>query len=103
MILLKNKIELIEIVPHSESRCGKRQAFGKLIPVKMFQALGVFGLCQIHSFVDYIRSKMSKEYFDVLFKALVTAVLSTAALISIILTITGKRRKQGQRTEIDEV
>lgn len=53
-------------------------------------ALGVFGLCQIHSFVDYIRSKMSKEYFDVLFKALVTTVLSVAAFIGIVLTITGK-------------
>ncbi|XP_037028740.1 dolichyl-diphosphooligosaccharide--protein glycosyltransferase subunit STT3A [Bradysia coprophila] len=53
-------------------------------------ALGVFGLCQIHSFVDYIRSKMSKEYFDVLFKALVTAVLSVAAFVGIVLTITGK-------------
>ncbi|KAG4080149.1 hypothetical protein HA402_008220 [Bradysia odoriphaga] len=53
-------------------------------------ALGVFGLCQIHSFVDYIRSKMSKEYFDVLFKALVTTVLSAAAFVGIVLTITGK-------------
>lgn len=54
------------------------------------QALGVFGLCQIHSLVDYIRSKMSKEYFEILFKALVTAVLGAAALVAIVLTITGK-------------
>ncbi|KAJ6638390.1 Dolichyl-diphosphooligosaccharide--protein glycosyltransferase subunit STT3A [Pseudolycoriella hygida] len=53
-------------------------------------ALGVFGLCQIHSFVDYIRSKMSKEYFEILFRALVTTVLSIATLVGIILTITGK-------------
>lgn len=50
----------------------------------------MFGLCQVHSFVDYIRSKMSKEYFEILFKALVTAVLSAAALVAIVLTITGK-------------
>lgn len=54
------------------------------------QALGVFGLCQVHSLVDYIRSKMSKEYFEILFKALVTAVLGAAALVAIVLTITGK-------------
>lgn len=33
---------------------------------------------------------MSKEYFEILFKALVTAVLSAAALVAIVLTITGK-------------
>jgi len=32
-------------------------------------ALGVFGLCQIHAFVDYVRSKLSKEQFDILFRA----------------------------------
>lgn len=32
---------------------------------------------------------MSKEYFDILFKALVTTVLSTAAFVGIVLTITG--------------
>lgn len=53
-------------------------------------ALGVFGLCQIHSVVDYVRSKMSKEHFDVLFKALVTTVATISVLIGIILSITGK-------------
>lgn len=67
-----------------------RHCPSQLNETKLFQALGVFGLCQIHSFVDYIRSKMSKEYFDVLFKALVTTVLSVAAFIGIVLTITGK-------------
>ncbi len=37
----------------------------------MFQALGVFGLCQIHAFVDYIRSKLNREQFDILFRSLV--------------------------------
>lgn len=50
----------------------------------------MFGLCQIHALVDYTRSKMSKEFFDVLFKALVTTVLSAVALITIVLAITGK-------------
>lgn len=54
------------------------------------KALGVFGLCQIHAFIDYVRSKMSKEYFEILFRALVTTVLSVAILVGIILSITGK-------------
>lgn len=58
--------------------------------VLFFQALGVFGLCQIHALVDYTRSKMTKEFFDVLFKALVVAVLGAVALITVVLAITGK-------------
>lgn len=44
-------------------------------------ALGVFGLCQIHAFIDYLRSRLSREQFQVLFKSLVVfaAVVSTAA------------------------
>jgi dolichyl-diphosphooligosaccharide--protein glycosyltransferase len=34
-------------------------------------ALGVFGLCQIHAFIDYVRSRLSKEQFDILFRSLV--------------------------------
>lgn len=49
----------------------------------------MFGLCQIHAFIDYIRSKLSKEYFEILFKAVVFTILSGAALVGIILTITG--------------
>lgn len=34
-------------------------------------ALGVFGLCQIHTFIDYIRSRLSREQFEILFRSLV--------------------------------
>lgn len=34
-------------------------------------ALGVFGLCQIHAFVDYVRSKLSRDQFALLFKTVV--------------------------------
>lgn len=34
-------------------------------------ALGVFGLCQIHAAVDYVRSKLSREQFTVLFRTMV--------------------------------
>ncbi|XP_030386507.1 dolichyl-diphosphooligosaccharide--protein glycosyltransferase subunit STT3A [Scaptodrosophila lebanonensis] len=53
-------------------------------------ALGVFGLCQIHAFVDYLRSRMPKEHFDVLFKTLVSSVLTVVLLLGTVLTITGK-------------
>lgn len=53
-------------------------------------ALGVFGLCQLHSFVDYIRSKMSQEDFEILFKALVVTAASISVAAFGILTITGK-------------
>lgn len=55
-----------------------------------FQALGVFGLCQLHCFVDYIRSKMTQDDFQVLFKAVVMATVGLTSLIGGVLTITGK-------------
>jgi len=53
-------------------------------------ALGVFGLCQIHAFVDYVRSKLTKEQFDTLFRSLVlfTGVITLAA--AGVATATGK-------------
>jgi len=44
-------------------------------------ALGVFGLCQIHTFIDYVRSRLTREQFDILFRSLVliAAVISLSA------------------------
>lgn len=56
----------------------------------MFQALGVFGLCQIHAFVDYLRSRMTKDHFDVLFKALISTILTVVFIVGTLLTVTGK-------------
>lgn len=53
------------------------------------QALGVFGLCQLHSFVDYLRSRMSKKDFEVLFHAMVIATASITAVVGGALTLTG--------------
>ncbi|XP_067640974.1 dolichyl-diphosphooligosaccharide--protein glycosyltransferase subunit STT3A [Eurosta solidaginis] len=53
-------------------------------------ALGTFGLCQIHAFVDYIQARLSKENFEILFKALISAILSAVLVIGTLLTITGK-------------
>ncbi|XP_065194115.1 dolichyl-diphosphooligosaccharide--protein glycosyltransferase subunit STT3A-like [Sycon ciliatum] len=53
-------------------------------------ALGVFGLCQIHAFVDYIRSKLSSQQFGTLFRALMAIVGALLSLVVIVLAITGK-------------
>lgn len=53
-------------------------------------AFGVFGLCQLHAFVDFLRSKLTKEQFEVLFKSLVAAILSIAVGFAAVLTLSGK-------------
>jgi len=53
-------------------------------------ALGVFGLCQIFAFIEYVRSKLSKEQFGVLFRS-VTIVAAVVGLGAFgIGTATGK-------------
>uniref|UniRef100_A0A182N1A4 Dolichyl-diphosphooligosaccharide--protein glycosyltransferase subunit STT3A n=1 Tax=Anopheles dirus TaxID=7168 RepID=A0A182N1A4_9DIPT len=53
-------------------------------------AFGVFGLCQLHAFVDYVRSAVPRDHFDTLFQALIVTIASIAALIGLALTVTGK-------------
>ena len=31
----------------------------------------MFGLCQIHAFIDYVHSRLTKEQFNILFRSLV--------------------------------
>uniref|UniRef100_A0A8D8XDD2 Dolichyl-diphosphooligosaccharide--protein glycosyltransferase subunit STT3A n=1 Tax=Cacopsylla melanoneura TaxID=428564 RepID=A0A8D8XDD2_9HEMI len=53
-------------------------------------AFGVFGLCQLHALVDYMRSKLSGEDFSTLFNAVAVASFSLAVFVGTILTISGK-------------
>jgi dolichyl-diphosphooligosaccharide--protein glycosyltransferase len=53
-------------------------------------AFGVFGLCQIYAFVDYLRSKLTPENFQTLFKTLLLLVGIVVAVVGIILSFTGK-------------
>jgi len=53
-------------------------------------ALGVFGLCQILSFVDYLRANMTKENFNLLFKSLVIGISGIICTGLAILTLSGK-------------
>lgn len=54
-----------------------------------FQALGVFGLCQIHAFVDYLRSRMSQDEFNYLFKVLIITTVGIVLTAGGIATFTG--------------
>ncbi|PAA66815.1 hypothetical protein BOX15_Mlig008489g2 [Macrostomum lignano] len=53
-------------------------------------ALGVFGLCQIYSFVEYVRSKLTKENFTALFRTILMFSLGCFALFLAVLTLSGK-------------
>ncbi|KAK9513066.1 hypothetical protein O3M35_001340 [Rhynocoris fuscipes] len=53
-------------------------------------ALGVFGLCQLHAFVDYLRHKLTAVDFEVLFKSMILAIAITSVTVGTLLTVTGK-------------
>ena len=55
-----------------------------------FQSLGVFGLCQIMSFVEYLKSSMSRDHFNHLFKTIAVAVSAIVALGVGVMTLSGK-------------
>jgi dolichyl-diphosphooligosaccharide--protein glycosyltransferase len=54
------------------------------------QAFGVFGLCQIYAFVEYVRSKLTARQFEILFKTIVALLVVAGGTAGGILTITGK-------------
>lgn len=55
-----------------------------------FQALGVFGLCQILAFSDYLRSKLTPDEFETLFVSLLYSVGTLVAILVSVLTFSGK-------------
>jgi dolichyl-diphosphooligosaccharide--protein glycosyltransferase len=57
-------------------------------------ALGVFGLCQLFSFYEYTRSKLSAEQFQALFKSFSLLLGSILLIAGIILSITGSKFKK---------
>ncbi|KAA0704205.1 Dolichyl-diphosphooligosaccharide--protein glycosyltransferase subunit STT3A [Triplophysa tibetana] len=52
-------------------------------------AFGVFGLCQIHAFVDYLRSKLNTQQFEVLFKSVISLVGIILLAAGAVLMLTG--------------
>lgn len=53
-------------------------------------AFGVFGLCQIHAFVDYLRSKLNAQQFEILFKSVISLVGFVLLSVGAVLMLTGK-------------
>lgn len=52
-------------------------------------AFGVFGLCQIHAFVDYLRSKLNTQQFEILFKSVISLVGFILLSAGAVLMLTG--------------
>lgn len=52
-------------------------------------AFGVFGLCQLYAFNEYLKSKLSKEYYDILFRSVVLLIGITALTAGIALSVIG--------------
>ena len=57
--------------------------------VFLLQAFGVFGLYQIHAFIDYLRSKLSQSHFELLFRTLAITVTVAAIIVGGALTFLG--------------
>lgn len=55
-------------------------------------ALGVFGLCQIHAFVDYLRSKLNPQQFEILFRSVISLVGFVLLSVGAVLMLTGTPR-----------
>uniref|UniRef100_A0A336MU62 Dolichyl-diphosphooligosaccharide--protein glycosyltransferase subunit STT3A n=1 Tax=Culicoides sonorensis TaxID=179676 RepID=A0A336MU62_CULSO len=53
-------------------------------------AFGTFGLCQLHALVDYVKSKLTKEHFDVLFNTIASTVGIGMLVLFGLLTLSGK-------------
>lgn len=53
-------------------------------------ALGVFGLCQIVGFHNYLRSKMSEDAFNLLVRRVAMLVGGVGAVLGTVLSLTGK-------------
>lgn len=53
-------------------------------------AFGTFGLCQLLAFIDYLKSKLSKEQFEILFKSIAIGILSIFLAFAAVLTLSGK-------------
>ena len=49
----------------------------------------MFGLCQILTFVEYVRSRLSQHYFDVLFRSVMLIVGVTVGAVGAVLMATG--------------
>ncbi len=54
-------------------------------------ALGVFGLCQLYSFYEYAKNKLTTEHFDILTKFVCSLLILILSIAGIYLTVTGSK------------
>ncbi|KAH0623241.1 hypothetical protein JD844_031327 [Phrynosoma platyrhinos] len=62
--------------------------FQPVLSSEHMAALGVFGLCQIHAFVDYLRSKLNPQQFEILFRSVISLVGFVLLSIGAVLMLT---------------
>ncbi|XP_037072176.1 dolichyl-diphosphooligosaccharide--protein glycosyltransferase subunit STT3A-like [Pollicipes pollicipes] len=53
-------------------------------------AFGVFGLCQLMAFVNYVRSRLSGEQFETLLRSLLTLCAALLVMLAVLLAATDK-------------
>lgn len=58
--------------------------------IVFLQALGVFGLCQILGGINYLRTKIIGDDFQVLFQFIIYLIGGLVAVVGGLLSITGK-------------
>ncbi|KAK2099713.1 Dolichyl-diphosphooligosaccharide--protein glycosyltransferase subunit stt3a [Saguinus oedipus] len=62
--------------------------FQPVLSSEHMAAFGVFGLCQIHAFVDYLRSKLNPQQFEVLFRSVISLVGFVLLTVGTLLMLT---------------
>uniref|UniRef100_A0A9L0SVM1 Dolichyl-diphosphooligosaccharide--protein glycosyltransferase subunit STT3A n=1 Tax=Equus caballus TaxID=9796 RepID=A0A9L0SVM1_HORSE len=62
--------------------------FQPVLSSEHMAAFGVFGLCQIHAFVDYLRSKLNPQQFEVLFRSVISLVGFVLLTVGALLMLT---------------
>uniref|UniRef100_A0A8C6JQJ2 Dolichyl-diphosphooligosaccharide--protein glycosyltransferase subunit STT3A n=1 Tax=Melopsittacus undulatus TaxID=13146 RepID=A0A8C6JQJ2_MELUD len=70
--------------------CALAYFYMPVLSSEHMAALGVFGLCQIHAFVDYLRSKLNPQQFEILFRSVISLVGFVLLTIGAVLMLTGK-------------
>jgi dolichyl-diphosphooligosaccharide--protein glycosyltransferase len=64
--------------------------FQPVLTSEHMAALGVFGLCQIVAFAQWMRSKMPEEKFQIIFRSVLLVVAGVAGLVLIVATFLQK-------------
>lgn len=75
---------------HTPPHCFSCVAHQPVQSSEHMAAFGMFGLCQIHAFVDYLRSKLNAQQFEVLFKSVISLVGFILLTVGTVLMLTGK-------------